>query len=212
MPCWRAAMNVPTQFVVFPLLFTVAWLNGSRSLETWGAEYAARTSGSGWWACGDGSGRAAACRRACEVAFAYIMGVYFLVDFAGHLFDLLPPMDPIVQLHHAVSFVAHVIAVYLPATRSTRAFAYYWAGLVALEIGSGACNVWTLRKTDPVARHAYFVTMTTSNLIGMVCMRHWFRVLAGHAPTGARVFGLVLTATLAAARESECITHLRYFG
>ena len=71
------------------------------------------------------------------------------------------------------------------------------------------CNLWVLYPADRRAQHAYFVVMTISNVVTMLCMVGWVRVLRGHATTPVRVFGFGLTSALALMRQKECVARLQ---
>ena len=192
LPRWRSAQNIPTQVGVLPVLFTIAWLSGRGSLETWATPPAARAS-------------CAARRYACEVAMVYIVSMVLLLDFPAELLGIIPPLPLTLVLHHLLSFFAHAVCIGLPAARAFRG--YYWAGLVAFEMGSGACNVWVLNPENTHVCRAYLVVMTISNLIGTGTMVYWVRACRG-IPLWLRAFGFAFVVVLSLLREKECVVNL----
>ncbi len=181
-PKWRCIWAMPTQVLVFPPAFVLA-RRRSRSMKHWCAEWA-RTQGGEWsW------------------LFAYVFPAFLLIDFA------ITHVRPMLTLHHITCLVGHYVGTF--AVRE--AFPYYFAGVVALELGSAGCNLFCYY---PSFEAFYLIATTASNIITLLCTRRWCQTVdaAGRVRRGAPrtrratvsvYFGGALTLGLVAMRQKE---------
>ena len=65
-------------------------------------------------------------RRLCDAAFVRIFVLYMFVDFGAQWFGLLV-LDKMMVAHHVGCLVGHTVACW----STTRAYAYYFAGVLA---------------------------------------------------------------------------------
>ena len=105
--------------------------------------------------------------------FVYVFALFMVLDpfLAGHL-------DNIFYAHHAVCLLGHAIVV---LTLPEEAFATYFAGVVALELGSGAMNVWALTRAR-FATVLYALGMTASNAAASYLSWQWSQLPIAPAP------------------------------
>jgi hypothetical protein len=87
-----------------------------------------------------------------EAAFIYIFALYMICDM------LLVPISRLILLHHIFCLLGHALVVFWLSS----GFATYFAGVVALEIGSGAMNAFLLRQ-NRCSSAIYLLTMSLSN-------------------------------------------------
>ena len=129
--------------------------------------------------------------------FTYVFMLYMLLDFvlAGHL-------DFIYYIHHSVCVLGHMIVVFaLP----DEAFTTYFAGVVALELGSGAMNVWALTRAR-WANALYAIGMTLSNAAAAYLTWRWSQLQIALVP---KAVCLVVASALVVLRQKACHENVR---
>lgn len=144
-PRWRSAVGLITQLGVLPVLFFVALISNGDA-QGWSDRSAASRDGMhfmGW-------------------AFAAIFPSLMLLDF------VLCELSPLIMAHHLVCVLGHVYA----CTVAARSFPAYFAGVVALEVGSGGTGVHCLSPKSFSAANM-LVLMTISNLVALGCVWQW---------------------------------------
>ena len=130
--------------------------------------------------------------------FTYIFALYMVLDLflAGHL-------DSIYYIHHAVCFVGQTIVVFV--LQDEASFATFFAGVVALEAGSGVMNVWALTQAR-WTKALYFVGMSVSNAAAAYVTWQWSQLPIALAP---KAICLVVAASLIVLRQQACHENLR---
>ena len=144
-PRWRSAVGLITQLGVLPVLFIVALISNGDA-QGWSERSAASRDGMhcmGW-------------------AFAAIFPSLMLLDF------VLCKLSRLIMAHHLVCVLGHVYA----CTVAARSFPAYFAGVVALEVGSGGTGVHCLSPKCFTAANM-LVLMTLSNLVALGCVWQW---------------------------------------
>ena len=210
-PQWRNAIGLPTQFAVIPPIFALAYAANGRSLRRWGERWDRERSGAFEW------------------MFLYIFAAFLLCDFFTH-----EPV-PMMLWHHIGCLLgvrarkpppacaAAAAAPPPPPTRAhprdhrrraqhvvaafvvPRGFPLYFAGVVALELGSGVCNVFYLEAPPQGAAVTllYAVGMTASNVGASACARLWCSRDVVE-PLSGRVLGFFLTGIIVLLRQKSC--------
>ena len=86
-----------------------------------------------------------------------------------------------------------------------RGFPLYFAGVVALELGSGVCNVFYLEAPPQGAAVTllYAVGMTVSNVGASACARLWCSRDVVE-PLSGRILGFFLTGIIVLLRQKSC--------
>ena len=132
-----------------------------------------------------------------DMVFTYVFALYMVLDLflAGH-------MDSIYYAHHGVCVLGHMIVVF---TLPEEAFSTYFAGVVALELGSGVMNVWALTGAR-WANALYAVGMSASNAAAAYLTWQWSQLPIALAP---KVLCLVVAAFLIVLRQQACHENLR---
>jgi len=105
--------------------------------------------------------------NAADLSFAYIFGVFMLLDFV-----ILESIDTLIKLHHLLCFAGNAFALYGGAP--VEAFALYFCGVVALEVGTGSLNLWCLYPRSTPLFYTYAITMTLSNIACTACVFEWY--------------------------------------
>ena len=129
--------------------------------------------------------------------FTYVFALYMLLDLvlAGH-------MDSIYYAHHGVCVLGHAIVVF---TLPEEAFRTYFAGVVALELGSGVMNVWALTGAR-WANGLYAAGMSASNAAAAYLTWRWSQLPIALAP---KVVCLIVAASLIVLRQQACHENVR---
>ena len=190
-PQWRNAIGLPTQFAVIPPIFALAYAANGRSLRRWGERWDRERSGAFEW------------------MFLYIFAAFLLCDFFTH-----EPV-PMMLWHHIGCLLGvraranrrhrrcaqHVVAAFVVP----RGFPLYFAGVVALELGSGVCNVFYLEAPPQGAAVTllYAVGMTVSNVGASACARLWCSRDVVE-PLSGRILGFFLTGIIVLLRQKSC--------
>ena len=129
--------------------------------------------------------------------------------------------------HHVACMIGHFLATVTFAP----AFEHYAAGVIALELGSAACNLWCARPAPPRpaparatpaarrgrsmypdvhgTRHIYESVMLVSNGVTLRCARRWASV---PLPRAAPYVGWAITGTLVALRQWAASKHYLGYG
>jgi acylglycerol lipase len=141
-----------------------------------------------------------ACRgEVADHLFMYVFALYMVLDLflAGHL-------DFIFKVHHGACLLGHSLVVFaLPA----EAFTVYFSGVVALEIGSGAMNMWVLAgQKARWANALYAVVMTASNAAAAYVAWQWSQLDIKILP---KAICLAVAAALIVLRQQACHENVR---
>lgn len=131
-----------------------------------------------------------------EWAFTFCFAMYMLLDFA------LVKLDALITAHHLFCLLGHVIVCgFMPPP----AFAVYFNGVVALELGSGCMNVFLLRPTSwRVALYA--IGMTASNAAAAALALEWVRL---EIPIAPKVLNIAITVVMVVLRQKSCVKWIR---
>ncbi|KAL3905027.1 MAG: hypothetical protein SGPRY_011066 [Prymnesium sp.] len=136
-PRWRCALGVPTQLCALPLLFLGSAWEHAFQLERWSARFA------------EGH------RSASDWAFVFVFVAFLVLDWA------IVDVRFLMAVHHAACLAGHLGGTLVwPA-----AFAYYFAGVCALELGSASCNIFCLYPSSVVVAYLYLLTMSTTHIL-----------------------------------------------
>ena len=129
--------------------------------------------------------------------FMYVFALYMVLDLflAGHL-------DFIFYIHHAVCVFGHTIVI---STLPGEAFTIYFSGVVALELGSGAMNVWALTRAR-FATVLYALGMTASNAAASYLSWQWSQLPIAPAP---KAICLIVALALIVLRQRACHENVR---
>ena len=186
---WRFFWAIPTQLLVLPALLAFSYAAHGFSFEAWCKKWEQRASRAYVFA----QGRAST----AEMVFIYLFPGWLLLDW------VLVEVRPLMALHHIVCIIGHVGGVIIWPW----GFPWYFAGVVALEIGSCCCNIMCVWARSRCAMALLIVGMTASNLTACATMRRW--ALATR-PFVGKVIGMFITVGLAYVREEEAfksVTH-----
>lgn len=112
--------------------------------------------------------------------------------------------DFMVKVHHVFCLLGHALVI---GALDGDAFSVYFAGVVALEVGSGSMNVWLLKSTSNWRATFFFVAMSTSNAVACCIAWEWAKLPMAIAP---KALCLVITAALVVLRQQACIDCLRH--
>jgi hypothetical protein len=154
-PRYRCASGFSTQLVFLPCLFLLSFASNNFSLDTW-------------------SQRAGAAHfteegtRFFDWAFCYVFAGYMLSDVV-----LLKKLSFLLKLHH----VGCLLGLALGFAGLPAGFPLFAAGVLSLELGSAAMNLWCLYPHRSAFFRVYAVVMTLSNTFSAVCCAMWI----GHA-------------------------------
>ena len=146
-PLWRCALALPTQLLVLPGLFGFGWASNGWSMGEWRRRWDAAEVD---W-------------NAAESAYFCVFGGFMLVDFC------ICSVRPVMALHHVVCLLGHVTGVILDPLGMPD----YFAGVVALEMGSAACNLYWLYPQSRLASLIYLLGMPLSNLLALYSATQW---------------------------------------
>ena len=117
-------------------------------------------------------------------------------------------MGPLLLLHHAACLVGLLVARFGAGPEWRSVFPYFHCGCTALELGSGACNVYWLRWLPPKKSELlYHLAMTGSNVVAVACVGVW--VVHAQAHPATRFFAAAAIAVLVFLRQQESNEHCR---
>jgi hypothetical protein len=138
----------------------------------------------------------------------------FMLLFCAYLtldYVLGGQMDVPCSAHHAACLLGHAIVCLLLSD----GFGTYFAGVVALEAGSGCMNVWLLDTGSRFRPAFYALGMTASNAAALWVLLEWAdlpisvtRAYLRHAIAGSTLC-LVITLVLVVLRQKACIENVR---
>ncbi|KAL1530949.1 hypothetical protein AB1Y20_001840 [Prymnesium parvum] len=174
-PLWRSASGLGTSLLSLPLLFAAA-LSSAGGIAAWSRRCAQLGLLTFDW------------------AYFFVFGGLMLVDFAQGVL-----LTPLLRAHHAVCLCCHLFA----CLAALPAFPHYFAGVVALELGSAATCAHALR---PVAfpSAALLGVMSASNLAAALCTLRWHAALREAQPIAAWG-GASVSAVLMLARQRDAL-------
>lgn len=183
-PRWRATIGFTTQALVLPVVFMLALGLAGASEHPLGRMAAwsdAERGGSRHWA---------------THAFAHIFGGLMLFDLA------LLQFEPMILAHHILCLGGLLCAIACAPSR----YPYFLAGVMLLEVGSGACNFYWCDRAQEPRRQLYGWGMSLSNLGALCCAACWSFSAAEDGPAawlGGLSFALI--AVLAYMRQAEAM-------
>ena len=195
--------------------------------------------------CGLGARHGSTRNREADRLFCYLFAGYLLYDAYGARAPppqrlctraaanprrppraQVPKMPQLMWAHHVVCIIGHLLGTISFAP----AFEHYASAVIALELGSAACNLWCARpgpprrvpraRRAPPARRSMFpdvhgtraiyeAAMLVSNAVTLLCLRRWTRV---RLPKAAPYLGWAITGTLVALRQWAASKHYLGFG
>ena len=127
-----------------------------------------------------------------SIIFTLFMGMDFVI--AGRVEDLIP-------LHHIVCLMGNAaVMIHMPDGFDT-----YFAGVVALEFGSGVFNVWSLTPTARWRAVLFAIGMTASNAAACALAYQWAQLPLMRVP---KALCLITTLGLVFMRQRACIESL----
>lgn len=133
--------------------------------------------------------------QAGERTFIYIFALYMLLDF------VLVKLDTLLIVHHVFCLVGHIIVVVvLP-----EGLPIYFAGVVALELGSGTMNQFALWPDKGPRAAVYAVGMTVSNGAALWLTYEWSRL---PIPLPPKVLNALITAIMVFMRQKSCYKYI----
>ena len=131
-----------------------------------------------------------------ERLFCYIFALYMLIDF------MVVKLDFILILHHIFCLVGHaIICVYEP-----EGFMQYFAGVVALELGSGCMNQYCVYPNSALGAPLYVVGMSVSNLAGLYSAYQWSLLPASFS---TKAFNIITIVVIVFMRQKSCYKYIR---
>ena len=184
-PCWRACLVTAVQLLYLPLAIVVSlWLRRA-SLQSWCDECGKRGVGS------------------IEYASFSIFLAFLLVDL--YYAWLLPPppviLRPLMILHHMVCVLGHVYGVKFCPPSSVPCFL---CAISALEMGSGASNIFHFCNRQGSSKLIYMLGMTASNAAATTLTWMWnVRASSGGAHVLRRWPPMVVWFVLIYLRQAE---------
>merc|ERR1719336_3837333 len=107
-----------------------------------------------------------------ERSFIYIFAMYMLLDF------VLVKLEKMYIIHHVFCLVGHAVVVFL----FPQGMPIYVAGVVAMELGSSAMNLWALYPQSTVITFIYGIGMTVSNIVSVWLAFEWMKLPMPIAP------------------------------
>lgn len=135
-----------------------------------------------------------------ERLFIYVFALYMLFDF------VIVKLDALLIVHHIFCLLGHVlVCVYEPIGLPT-----YFAGVVALEMGSGCMNQYCVYPLWAGGAPLYMVGMSISNVAGLYFAYKW--CLLPISPW-TKLLNVLITVIMVFLRQKSCrkyITHGPY--
>jgi len=182
-PRWKCILNMLTQLLVLPPLLACSLTAYGGSFDRWSRSLM-KSSLRGM----KSSLQGGVC---IEWVFICIFPTWLLLDF------VLVEVRVLMFLHHVVCLFGH----YLACFAFPRGFPWYFVGVVALELGSCFCNIFSLWPTSKLAQWVYLVGMSISNMVALECMRRWRH--GAHPIAAWGIVVAVITGVLVAGRQRE---------
>ena len=182
-PRWRATIGYTTQAVVLPAVFMLALGLAGSSDHPLGRMAA--------WSEAEFHG----VRHWTTYAFASIFGGLMLFDLA-----LLQP-ETMILLHHILCLGGLLCAIVCAPSM----YPYFIAGVMMLEVGSGACNYYWCDRSR-LRSHLYGWGMSLSNIGALYCSCCWsFSASADGPAAWLGWLSFVLIAGLVYMRQKEAM-------
>jgi len=188
-PRWGSVIGLPAQLLFLPTIFVLACLD--KGDQKWG------------WLVGSYEQMTENRYQTYESMFALLFAAMLAKDY------VLISMSPLIHLHHFGCYVGHTFVIFaIP-----RGFPVYFAGVVALEFGTGFYNIYLLAKTaegrdkPPLRPYAiiYLVMMTLSNAMAFICGCLGVMLIESF---GGKLFYLLVTAIFVLLRQKEAIEEM----
>lgn len=130
-----------------------------------------------------------------ERTFIYIFALYMLLDF------VLVKLDTLLIAHHIFCLIGHVLVVaVLP-----QAMPVYFAGVVMLELGSGAMNQFALWPDRRWRAVLYAVGMTSSNAAALFMTWTWASM---DIPMAPKMLNSSITLVMVFMRQKSCYKYI----
>lgn len=176
-PKWRDAVVLPTQLLVFPSLLAASLRANARSFrDAWKGK------------------RVRNGLDAHQTTYAYVFTLFALSDFV-----IYSEMRTVLVLHHIIVCVANVLSM----REWTDGFPLYFAGAVALELGSASVNLAMLFPESVVFKMCYVIVMTLSNVVAGILTCRWCTLKT--IPRAARGAWFVIVLALLFMRERAMV-------
>lgn len=131
--------------------------------------------------------------------FVIIFPLLMLVDFATMRLAMAPPLI----VHHIVCVICHFYAIVIEVGVQA-----YFAGVFALEIGSGAISLFTFAP-QRMPPGILLAMMTASNLGCLVCTARWYADVLASARVAGAYGGTAVSILLASLRQKEIVETCR---
>ena len=132
-----------------------------------------------------------------DTLFAYLFVLYMCLDF------VFVSVSGLLAVHHIVCLIGHAtVCLFLP-----QGFATYFAGVVALEVGSATINIWLLDSRSRARMALFALGMTASNAAACGVAYQWALLPIAPVP---KAINLVLTLAIVAIRQVSMVDDLRH--
>lgn len=182
-PKWRDAVVLPSQLFVFPTLLLYSLLSNENSFRDAWKGKRSRQFGLGLY----------------QKTYAYIFALFALSDFV-----IYPELKTVLKVHHFVVFAGNLLSMSIWKD----GFPLYFAGAVALEIGSASVNFAMIFPESHMMRVVYAIVMTLSNIVAGLFTCRWCTIKT--IPRIARGAWFVIVLALLALRERAMVNGLFY--
>jgi hypothetical protein len=178
-PKWRAASGVAVQMTLL-VLFVLAYDAHGRSLQRWSAAWTRDRKCSWTW------------------MFVGVFPSWLLLDYA------LLHLRPLMHKHHLLCLVGHLAGCLVWPD----GLPFYFSGVVALELGSAACNIHCIYGPQSLSSAlVYSIGLTLTHLVMCTSVRDWARHT--HANKLAKLWVVATMVVLAALRQREWLNAMR---
>jgi hypothetical protein len=129
--------------------------------------------------------------------FIYVFALYMLLDF------VIVKLDTLLIVHHIFCLLGHaLVCMYEPIGLPT-----YFAGVVALEMGSGCMNQYCVYPRWAGGALLYAVGMSISNAAGLFFAYRWW--LLPISPW-TKLLNVVITVIMVFLRQKSCRKYIRH--
>eukprot|EP00316_Scyphosphaera_apsteinii_P008981 CAMPEP_0119319970 /NCGR_PEP_ID=MMETSP1333-20130426/51016_1 /TAXON_ID=418940 /ORGANISM="Scyphosphaera apsteinii, Strain RCC1455" /LENGTH=243 /DNA_ID=CAMNT_0007326545 /DNA_START=156 /DNA_END=887 /DNA_ORIENTATION=- len=197
-PNWRNFLMLPGQCIVLPTLWLLSRRQHNQCMLGLAAAWCGQHAHGMCWGAhlkqlrtGETPPSPGSINWCWDWAFVFFFAAQLVMDAY-----LVPDMGALMLLHHAVCLLGHIYGTFM----CTRAFPFYFAGCIALELGSAACNIWTMYPQTPGLFSAYAIVMTLSNVLAIRCFNR-----CAYVPRMNICFGITLFGGLVVMRQRELL-------
>ena len=134
-----------------------------------------------------------------ESAFPILFAAYLAADL------LFMELSSLVTIHHLLCLVGHLIILMFVH----HGIQHHFAGIMLLELGSGACNVFYLYPQVAYFADFWFWGMAASNVAALICACYW---TASQPSFILGVFGFTFVFALAFLRQYTALEPYKKFS